>query len=527
MGIDESQFFRETTLRICGSLEIEKAMQRCLQFMARYIPAGRMCFHVYDRELGIVETVAMANVTSSEAMTLRTPLSAKGRRQVEEQRSSRIKVVTRMGDDAVAGPVARHFAAEDLSGLLLDLSLEKQFIGTVSVFSEPGQRFGQEHVHLLSLLNRPFAIALANSLQYRELRKLRDMLADDNRYLQQELRQIAGEELIGADYGLKEIMEMVRQVAPLDSPVLLLGETGVGKEVVANAIHNSSLRRGGPFIRVNCGAIPNTLMDSELFGHEKGAFTGALTRKRGRFERADGGTIFLDEIGELPLEAQVRLLRVLQDKEIERVGGTETVRVNIRIIAATHRYLEQMLTDGKFREDLYFRLRVFPIVIPPLRRRTDDIPVLVQHFIHKKAREMKMSVIPGVVPGALDRLVRYPWPGNVRELENAVERALILSRGAPLAFKDIDSSPGGVRPHRTSKTVSESRVLLSLDMMTAQYIRKALEQCNGLIEGEKGVARLLHIHPSTLRKRMKKLGIAYGRRARKQEVGKEGTPLTY
>ena len=514
MTIDENNFFRESTLRICSSLDIEKAMQRCLQFLVEIIPASRMCFHVYDRELGIVETVAMATATTCEAMAQRTPLSARGRRQVEEQRASRTKLVERMGDDAVAGPVVRHFGAEDLSGLLLDLALERKFIGTVSVFGEPGRRFNAEHVRLLSLLNMPFAIALANSLRYRELRKLRDMLADDNRYLQDELRQIAGEEVVGAAYGLRDIMEMVHQVAPLDSPVLLLGETGVGKEVLANAIHRLSSRRNGPFIRVNCGAIPGTLMDSELFGHEKGAFTGALARKRGRFERADGGTIFLDEIGELSAEAQVRLLRVLQDKSIERVGGSETIHIDIRVIAATHRNLEQMLTDGQFREDLYFRLRVFPIVIPPLRQRNEDIPALVQHFIQKKAREMKLSVVPGVAPGALERLIGYSWPGNARELENAVERALIVSRGEPLAFKDVGTGVMSARPQKNTSFPREA--VLSLDTVATQHIRKVLELCNGRVEGEQGAAQLLRIHPSTLRKRMKKLGIAYGRSSNSQ-----------
>ncbi|MBR9982651.1 MAG: sigma 54-interacting transcriptional regulator [Desulfatitalea sp.] len=511
--IDENEFFRESTLRICGSLDIEKAMQRCLRFMVRHIPASRLCFHIYDRELGIVETVAMTTVDHSEAMALRTPLSAKGREQVEAQRSSRIKRMDRMGDDAVAGPVVRYFGAEDLSGLLLDLALERNFIGTVSVFSEQGQRFNQDHVRLLSLLNMPFAIALANSVRYRELRKLRDMLADDNRYLQQELRQMAGEEVVGAGFGLREVMEMVRQVAPLDSPVLLLGETGVGKEVVANAIHNLSQRRNGPFIRVNCGAIPGTLMDSELFGHEKGAFTGALTRKRGRFERADGGTIFLDEIGELSMEAQVRLLRVLQDRTIERVGGTGPLRVDIRIIAATHRNLEQMLVEGRFREDLYFRLRVFPIAIPPLRQRSEDIPALVQHFIRKKAREMKLATLPAVAPGALDRLIRYAWPGNARELENAVERALIVSRGAPLVFKDIDPDAVPALAGRSGPWVPAGGDAIGLDQVAARHIRQILSRCGGRIEGEKGAARILQIHPSTLRKRMRKLGIAFGRKA--------------
>jgi transcriptional regulator with GAF, ATPase, and Fis domain len=511
--MDSNAFFRESTLRICGSLDIEKAMQRCLKYWVQFLPASRMCFHIYDRDSGIVETVAMTTVEHCEALSLRTPLSARGRRQVEEQRASRTKLVARMGDDAVAGPVVRHFDAEDLSGLLLDLALEKKFIGTVSVFGEPGRQFNEGHVHLLSLLNRPFAIALANSLRYRELRRLRDMLADDNRYLRDELRQLTGEEVVGAGGGLREIMEMVRQVAPLDSPVLLLGETGVGKEVLANAIHNFSARRNGPFIRVNCGAMTDTLMDSELFGHEKGAFTGAMTRKRGRFERADGGTIFLDEIGELSTEAQVRLLRVLQDKTIERVGGTETLRVDIRVIAATHRNLEQMLADGKFREDLYFRLRVFPIVIPPLRQRAGDIPALVQYFIAKKTREMKIAIVPELAPGALEQLLRYPWPGNARELENAVERALIVSRGAPLVFTDIVPTSSATLARPTQQPANVNATPLGLDQVITKHIQTVLDSCNGRIEGDKGAARLLGIHPSTLRKRMRKLGMAFGRQA--------------
>jgi transcriptional regulator with GAF, ATPase, and Fis domain len=511
MSVEASDFFREATLRICGSLDIEAAIQHCLGYLSRFLPATRLCFHIYDREQGVVETVAMATTTSARVMSLRTPLSERGRRQVEAQRSQRIKVVDRMGDDAVAGPVVRRLGAENLSGLLLDLALEGRFVGTVSVFSEPDIKFNHHHVRLLSLLNEPFAIALANYLRYRELRMLRDMLADDNRYLQDELLNLSGGEVVGAEFGLKGVMDLVRQVAPLKSPVLLLGETGVGKEVVANAIHNRSPRSAGPFIRVNCGAIPESLMDSELFGHEKGAFTGALDRRRGRFERADGGTIFLDEIGELPPEAQVRLLRVLQEKEIERVGGSETIKVDIRIIAATHRNLEKLMAEGRFRADLYYRLRVFPIFIPPLRQRREDIPVLMQHFIQKKAREMKVPVGPGIEPDALERLMRYSWPGNARELENAVERELIVSRAEVLSFRDIgtdsDAPPAETAPGGTGGDQGP----VALDAVVARHIRAVLERCHGRVEGEHGAARLLNIHPSTLRKRMKKLGVPFGR----------------
>ncbi len=364
-------------------------------------------------------------------------------------------------------------------------------------------------MELLGLLDKPCAIALTNFLRFRELNNLKEMLADDSRYFQQELNRMAGETVVGAEKGLRPVMEMVRQVSPLESPVLLLGETGTGKEVVANAIHNLSLRNQGPFIRVNCGAIPASLLDSELFGYEKGAFTGAVARKRGRIERARGGTLFLDEIGELSMEAQVRLLRVLQEKEVDRVGGTETIKVNIRIIAATHRDLEKMMEENRFRPDLFFRLRVFPIPIPPLRERTGDIPDLVAHFIIKKTREMKLPGIPAVPDHVMDRLMRYQWPGNVRELENAVERSMILDRDGVLLFKEITMRPmfPDPRPHE------ERQEILPLDTMVSGHIRKALSLCKGRIEGEKGAATLLDIHPSTLRKRMKKLDIPFGRKA--------------
>jgi len=512
MTIDESEFFREATLRICGSLEIEIAMQRCLQYLARYLPATNIALHIYDHDIGIVETIAMATIDSCRAMSLRTPISARGRRQVDEQRSLRTKLMERSGNDAVAGPVVRQLGIADLPGLLLDLALEGKFVGTVSVFSEPDIAFNHHHVRLLSLLNEPFAIALTNSLRYRELQTLRDTLADDNRYLQDELRTLSGSEVIGAEFGLRRVMDMVRQVAPLKSPVLLTGETGVGKEVVANAIHNLSLCSNGPFIRVNCGAIPQSLMDSELFGHEKGAFTGALFQKRGRFERADGGTIFLDEIGELPLEAQVRLLRVLQEKEIERVGGTETIKVDIRVIAATHRNLDRMLAEGSFREDIYFRLRVFPITIPPLRQRPEDIPVLTQHFIRKKSSEMKTLKIPSLAPGALERLMHYAWPGNVRELENAVERELIVSKGAPLTFYDLDTKFTAATGDKTNQVTEAIADTYELNTVLSRHISEVLSICHGRVEGENGAARLLNINPSTLRKKMKKLGIPFGRR---------------
>jgi transcriptional regulator with GAF, ATPase, and Fis domain len=346
---------------------------------------------------------------------------------------------------------------------------------------------------------------MSNTLKHREVVQLKDMLSEDNRFLCQEMRQLTGDEIIGANFGLRDVMQKVQHVAALDSPILLLGETGVGKDIIANAVHLLSLRKDSPFIKVNCGAIPESLIDSELFGHEKGAFTGAISQKRGRFERADSGTILLDEIGELPAQAQVRLLRVLQDKEIERVGGTKSISLNIRIIAATNRDLEGMVKRGHFREDLWFRINVFPIWIPPLRHRKADIPALLNHFILQKSRELKLPDVPHVAPGQIDLLMNYDWPGNVRELQNLIERALILNPKGPLHF-DYKGFP-----QSTEALVLETkdRKLESLDGVITKYIHVALIESKGKIHGPGGAAELININPNTLRNKMKKLGIPY------------------
>jgi transcriptional regulator with GAF, ATPase, and Fis domain len=344
------------------------------------------------------------------------------------------------------------------------------------------------------------------------------MLADDNRYLFNELRSVSGDEIIGSDFGLKAVMRMVQQVAPLDSPVLLQGETGTGKEIIANAIHYSSPHKDGPFIKVNCGAIPDTLLDSELFGHEKGAFTGAISQKRGRFERANKGTIFLDEIGELPPQAQVRLLRVLQTKEIERVGGTASIPVDVRIISATNRNLQEMIASGRFREDLWFRLNVFPIMIPPLRQRREDIPALVHHLIERKSKELKLTERPVLTPSALDRLMAYDWPGNVREMENLIERALIQQRNGVLSFETL-LTPRVPVSHEVTRDAGRNRTVLPLDEINAQHIRQALERAGGKINGPGGAAQILGLHPNTLRSRMNKLGIPYGKKSWQHSSG--------
>jgi len=510
MNVDEKEFFREATLRICGSLEIEKALWSCFMYIRDFIPADQAYLTYHDPSLGVIKLLARATIEGGQHTELQVHIPTEVRAPVIGGDYPEVIVV----DRAETHPIFKYaldVVDKDSSILAMRLLVEKDFVGALHLLAHDPKRYTQDHARLLALLNDPCAIALSNSLRHQEVLELKDLLADDNRYLQDELRRLAGEEIIGAEFGLRGVMEMVRQVAPLDSPVLLLGETGTGKEVIASAIHKASHRKDGPFIKVHCGAIPESLMDSELFGHEKGAFTGALSQKRGRFERAHGGTILLDEIGELPPEAQVRLLRVLQEKEIERVGGTSSITVDIRVIAATHRDLEAMLQEGSFREDLYFRLKVFPIVIPPLRERIADLPALLQYFMQKKSREMGLVGIPTLAPGAIDQLMAYQWRGNVRELENAVERALILSRGDPLTFNNHQPPPV-VNTVRAASLQEEQ--VLNLDMVVSRHIRQVLAMTGGRIEGVKGAAQLLGIKPNTLRHRLMKLGIPFGRKAR-------------
>jgi len=508
MTVDENDFFRRATLQICSSLDLEIAMWRAMKFLKDFIPGEEMYLHLYESGLGAMRTIAGATLSEGRKMDRITPMPQGVRPGITE--FTGMKVINQPESEPGFQFMLSFYRRPDTSALVQLLEVEGKKLGALVLLAEGRERFSEEHARLFSLLKEPFTIALSNTLKHQEVLRLKDLLADDNRYLHRELRQLSGDEIVGAEFGLKRVMEMTRQVASQNSPVLLLGETGVGKDVIANAIHYSSPRKDGPFVKVNCGAIPETLLDSELFGHEKGAFTGALSQKRGRFERADRGTLFLDEIGELPPQAQVRMLRVLQYKEIERVGGTKPIPVDIRLIAATNRNLEEMVKAKQFREDLWFRLNVFPIHIPPLRERKEDIPALVRHFLRRKSLELKLPEPPPLAPGGIDRLVAYPWPGNVREMENVIERALIVSKGAPLAFNDLT----GTKPTATSFVPGGTQdAPLKLDEVMSRHIRQVLEMTNGKIHGKGGAAELLGINPSTLRNRMNQLGIPYGRKA--------------
>lgn len=528
MKLDKNEFFRQATLRICSSLDIEKAMLNCLSYIQAFVPVSELWISLWEPKAGLFRNLAW--VTAAGSKKPFPPISVP--REIIRQMESddlplkQIKIYNDFGQGAIEKVLFPYLDLSNVSFLGVMLVVEGKPLGSLSLITESKGRFTEAHADLISLLREPFSIALSNALRYEELEKLKDMVDAENRELNRELHHVSADDIVGVDWGLKNVMEMVRQVAPLASPVLLLGETGVGKEVIANVIHYSSARRNAPFVKVNCGAIPENLLDSELFGHERGAFTGAVVQTKGRFERADKGTIFLDEIGELPLQAQVKLLRVLQNKEIERVGGTKTIPVDVRVIAATHQNMEEMVRTGKFREDIWYRLNVFPITIPPLRHRKEDIPALVQYFLEKKSKQLKFYPPPAVSPEGMERLTSYAWPGNVRELENLVEREFIRIRTSkgkkPLLFDNFDFPASDNESE--SALPEDAGALPTLDAAISRHIRRALRLTGGRIFGPNGAADLLGINPNTLRARMRKLGIRFEKRAVVRPMGQLGRP---
>ena len=346
-----------------------------------------------------------------------------------------------------------------------------------------------------------------------EIRELKDRLAQEKLYLEDEIRsEMNFAQIVGKSVSLRRVLKQVETVAPTGSTVLIYGDTGTGKELIARAIHDLSPRRSKPFVKLNCAAIPTGLLESELFGHEKGAFTGAIAQRIGRFEVANGGTIFLDEIGEIPLELQTKLLRVLQEREFERLGSSRTLRTDARLIAATNRDLEAMVSEQKFRSDLFFRLNVFPVHVPPLRERQGDIPLLVRHFTQQFSRGMN-RVIETIPSATMDALCRYHWPGNIRELQNVIERAVIISSGPVLSVDVADLKVPRQTSGRKIRSYGFKQTAHFIDVLNEterQQILKALKQCNWIVAGPNGAAERLGMKRSTLRLRMHKLGISRG-----------------
>jgi formate hydrogenlyase transcriptional activator len=351
-------------------------------------------------------------------------------------------------------------------------------------------------------------------MAFNEVSELKDKLALEKLYLEDEIRtELKFEEIVGKSEAIRRVLQQVETVAPTDSTVLIYGETGTGKELIARALHNLGARHSNPFVKLNCAAIPTGLLESELFGHERGAFTGAITQRVGRFELANRGTMFLDEIGEVPLELQPKLLRVLQEREFERLGSTRTLRTDARLIAATNRDLEALVKDQKFRSDLYYRLNVFPVRIPSLRERPDDIPLLVRHFVQQLSRRLGKS-IDTIASETMSALVRYPWPGNIRELQNVIERAVILTTG-PVLRVQVDelhaSEPERPVPTSLPAAPPVQNMRAALDEVERQQILAALEKANWIVAGPNGAAAILGMKRSTLQSRMQKLGIRIAR----------------
>jgi formate hydrogenlyase transcriptional activator len=413
-------------------------------------------------------------------------------------------------------PNERRLWAEGLRSLcIVPLILRAKSIGTLSLVSR-GDPYSEEDAQFLQEVAIQVALAIENMQSYEEIATLKARLEKENIYLREEIRTGHNfEEIVGNSPALLAVLQAVEQVAPTDSTVLIYGETGTGKELIARAIHNRSTRKDRALVSVNCSAISAGLVESELFGHLKGAFTGAIERRSGRFELANGGTIFLDEIGELPLETQVKLLRVLQEHEFEPVGSSRPQRVDVRVIAATNRNLQEMVEAGRFRSDLFYRLNVFPLRLPPLRERRSDIPSLVALCVSRFAKRFGKKV-DGVSQETMAKMMNYPWPGNIRELQNVIERAIVISAGPILRLdKDLVPVVASERSPKTAEIQAQEAQpaapspsgLLTLEEVERRHILAALQYSAGVVDGPNGAARILNLHPNTLRHRMSKLGI--------------------
>ena len=517
---------RKSDQRKCTLLEINNAIINNLTQEALFVSAyeairrvvsfDRAAFLLYRPETKTLKLLSMDSDTESEFFRLGKEYDLQETRISEQVLESQQAVVRGDLEKEQQSPGDRRLVAEGIqSYCVVPLVAMGNSIGTFTVWSETPNRYSEADAELLQEVANQVALAISNMKSYEEIAALKARLERENVYLQEEIRNVHNfEEIVGNDPALLELLRRVDQVAPTDSSVLIYGETGTGKELIARAIHDRSARKNRPLVKVNCSAISAGLVESELFGHVKGAFTGAFERRIGRFELADGGKIFLDEVGELPLETQVKLLRVLQEREFEPVGSNRSVHVDVRIIAATNRNLQESISAGSFRSDLYYRLNVFPLEVPPLRERRSDIPQLAMYFLSRYSRNLGKKM-EGLSAAGTERLIRYSWPGNIRELQNVIERALILSPGPILELEsDLVSVSASETLHDPAREVAEvaqptgpSPGLKTLEEVERAHISAVLQQTHGVIEGANGAAKTLGMHPNTLRHRMEKLGI--------------------
>jgi formate hydrogenlyase transcriptional activator len=515
---DRLQVLLEVNNLLVTSRELPELFQGIISTLRRVIHHDYTSLALLDPQTGMVKihaldfpsrpgilkqetTIPRDSSPSGQAMASGQPLLARGA-ELDRYSSQVMRILREEGMQTIC---------------CVPLITRGQAFGSLNLASRRMDAFTRQDVELLQQVGAQVAIAVENALAFKEIDALKNKLAEEKLYLEEEIRsELNFEEIIGESPALKRALAQVELAAPAGTSVLLLGETGTGKELFARAIHNLSPRSQRTFVKVNCAAIPSGLLESELFGHERGAFTGAISQKIGRFELADHGTLFLDEVGDLPLELQPKLLRVLQEQEFERLGSNRTQRVDVRVVAATHQDLSKLVSERAFRSDLFYRLNVFPIQIPALRDRAEDIPLLVRYFVQRFSRELNKAVeyIPA---DAMDALAHYSWPGNVRELENLIERAVLLSPGKELRipFAELKSAALGDAPGADSSPsfnsftslTSSTPSIATLEEAERQHILRALKQTQWRIAGPKGAANLLDMKRTTLQARMRKLGI--------------------
>jgi formate hydrogenlyase transcriptional activator len=522
LAIDDARNFHESqrvgerlrllldlTNRVVSTLDLHALLREVVASLRRVMQCEGVGVTLPDPDTGKLRLYAL-DFPTSRGFLHEGQLTADVSTSVTMVFESRQAVNMNRGQIATDGPVALEGAN---SLCRVPLVSHDRVLGVLSLGSVREQAFSEDDVAFLGQVANQIAIAVENATAYREIAELKDKLLQEKVYLEDEIRsELNFEELVGSSKGLRYVLGQIETVAPTDSTVLIYGETGTGKELVARAVHNLSPRKANAFVKLNCAAIPTGLLESELFGHEKGAFTGAISQRVGRFELANRGTVFLDEIGEVPLELQPKLLRVLQEREFERLGSTRTLKTDARLIAATNRDLEEMVEAQTFRSDLFYRLNVFPVRVPSLRERPEDIPLLVRHFVRQFSRktQRRIETIPSET---MDALVQYHWPGNVRELQNVIERAVIVSQGSVLRVPIADLKPRPaqkVRPRRQAAASGQS-LRETLDETERQRILNALERANWVVAGPNGAAAQLKMKRSTLQFRMRKLDINVAR----------------
>ena len=498
---DHLRLLLEVTNALVSKLDLPELITAISSSLQRAIPHELISLDLFDGGDLVVRSAAFKTIDGKHFEGRRLPLEGSPSGRAFVARRTQV-----FGDEELLTRFPEVTEAIREAGIRalcsVPLIVGDRALGTLNVGRLEPDAFTGSAVGLIEQVARQVAIAVANALTFCKIAELKEKLAEERLYLESEIRtEHPFEEIVGDSSTLRRALQQVEVVAPTDSTVLLLGETGTGKELIARAIHDRSSRRERTFVKINCAAIPSGLLESELFGHERGAFTGAIAQKIGRFQVADGGTLFLDEVGEIPLELQPKLLRVLQEQEFERIGGTKTIKVNVRLIAATNRDLARMVEEQRFRDDLYYRLNVFPIHVPPLRERAEDVPALVRYFVNRLARPMNRQV--EVIPSeTMEALRRYHWPGNVRELANLVERALILSPGRTLEV------PLDVLERRRPAALAGENGGRTLRAAEKSQIQRALEDANWVIGGPEGAAARLGMKRTTLQSLMKRLGVA-------------------